>query len=129
MAFEQHLHAHTLPGAAAATTLVPRTPVKLGGTSALLIIPAASANEEPFGVTGAATHLAGEVPVVYFDGNIVKAVAIASTGAGALLSVGSTNGGVIPQAITASAHWVVGQSLSPAAAGEIVSVFVKVKKA
>ena len=132
MAFEQHLHAHTLPGAAAATLLIPRTPVKLGGTSGLLVLPAASNNEEVFGVTGAATHSAGEPPVVYFDGNIVKCKAGAATAynAGAAVSVGSTNGVVIPQAITASAHWIIGNLMSSAsAAGEIVSVFVKPRKA
>lgn len=132
MAFETHLDDHVFPGGVAATQILPRTAVKVAGTSALLFFPAASNNEEAIGVTGAATTAAGEIPVVYFDGNIVKMLAGAATAynTGAAVSVGSVNGVVIPQAITASGHWELGKVVSyAAAASEVVSVFVKIKKA
>lgn len=128
MAFELHQDKHTLP----IQTLVdlnPRTPVKLAGTSGLLVTAAASANDEVFGFTNAATYLAGEIAAVYFSQNIVKARAGASVGAGAGLIVGSSNGVVIPGGVAASGHFLAGQSMSAAAAGEIVSVFVNPRKA
>lgn len=132
MAFELHLESHQLSGGLAATALLPRTPVKSAGTSGLLLIPLATMADVAIGITGAATHLAGEVPVCYFDGNVVKAKAGASMGAGVEVTLGSTNGTLWPvtaaSTFAASAHIVLGTNLAPAAAGEICSIHVRVRK-
>jgi hypothetical protein len=127
MAFELHQDKHQLPITVASDCL-PRVPVALGGTTALIGIPCASNNVRPFGVTNAATYLRGEVAAVYHDGNVVKMVANASVGASAEVGVASSNGSVGPGLITASAHWAVGQTLNAGAAGEIVSVFVNPRR-
>lgn len=125
MSYELHQDKHQFSGGLAATALIPRMPVKFAGTSAILFSPVGSWNEEPHGHTGAATHLAGEVPAVYFSQNIVKARCIASVGAGVAVGVGSTNGGVAPVAAASGVvRWQIGQTLTTAAAGEIVSVFI-----
>jgi hypothetical protein len=133
MAFELHRHGHQ-QGLKAASAINPRTPVKLAGSNALFVLPAASGNDRPFGVTGNATAGASglnsnDAAVVYERGNVVKAVAAASVGVGAAVFVASTNGALGPNPITASAHWEVGISETPAAAGEIFSVYVDPRKA
>lgn len=136
MAHELDQDKHQLSGIAAATDLVPRTPVKLGGTSGLLAIPIATAADYPIGVTANATYVAStndgtrEQVVVYFSQNVRKLRAAGSVGAGADVFVSSTNGGVGPSGIiVASSHFIIGQTQSAAAAGEIVSVFINPRKA
>lgn len=130
MAYELHLDDHAHSGVAAATTITPRHPVNIAGTSVPLVVPVASSNLVVDGVTGAATTASGAQAVVYFDGNVVKMVAAASLGAGADVSVGTTVTGAVwgGSIFAASGHWCIGKSLSTAAAGEVVSVFVKPRK-
>lgn len=130
MAYEVHLDEHAFSGVTAATTITPHHPVFVGGTTIPYVVPCASNNIAIDGVTGAGTTASGAQAVVYFDGNVVKIKAAASLGAGADVTVGSTVTGSVwgGSVFAASAHWVVGRSLSTAAAGEFVSVFVKTRK-
>jgi hypothetical protein len=51
-------------------------------------------------------------------------------GAMADVAVSSTNGGVGPSGIiAASAHWIIGQTLEAAAAGEVTTIFINPRKA
>lgn len=127
MAYEIHLDEHVFSGVFAATTITPRHPVTLGGTTVPYVVPCASLNAQVDGVTGAGTTASGAQVVVYFDGNVVKLKAAASVGAGAQVSVGTTVTGAVSPAVAASGvlKWELGKSLSTAAAGELVSVFVK----
>lgn len=130
MGYELHLDNHAYSGVFAATTITPRHPVTIAGTSVPLVIPCASLNIAVDGVTGAGTTASGAQTVVYFDGNVVKVRAAASLGAGAQVSVGTTVGGAVAPAVAASGvlKWEVGKSLSTGAAGEIVSIFVKTRQ-
>lgn len=138
MAHELHIDKHTLP-IAVATDMAPRFPVKLGGTSVLLAIPIATAADIPWGVTNNATYVASsaalpspgqEKAAVYFSQNSVKVKANGSVGVGADVFVSSTNGGVGPSGIiVASGHWVIGQTLEVAGAGEVVTIFINPRKA
>lgn len=125
MAFELHRHGHQL-SITAPSTLNPRTPVVLGGTSGLLALKAGSNNVRPFGVTGAGTALAGEAVTVYEDTNIVKVIAAASVGAGAEVGVASDNGAVGPVAqASGTLRWALGLTVADAGAGEVLSVYVR----
>lgn len=132
MAYELHLDNHVFSGIFAATTINPRSAVRIAGTTVPLAIPVASSLDVVDGVTGAGTTASGAQTVVYFDGNVVKMKAGASLGAGQDVAVGSSNGvvwGGAASIFAASLHWIVGKSLAPAATGEIVSVFVKTRRA
>lgn len=120
MAFVHHKHEHQFP-VKAGSTLNPRVPVFLGGTSGLLCFPAGSNQDTVYGFNGDATFLAGEVAAIYEEMNIVKAVAAASVGAGALVGIASDNGSLSPAA-AASGRFAVGRTFAPAGAGEVVSV-------
>lgn len=137
MAAELHRPGHQL-SVKAASAINPRSAVQLVGTSELLAIPAASTNLRPFGVTGGGTAgasgiLSNDQITVYEEGNIVKVRAAASLGVGAEVGVNSASGGaagfspVTPASLGASgvAVWSSGQALSPAAAGEYFSLYVK----
>lgn len=137
MAHELHIDKHTLP-LAVATDLLPRMPVKFAGTNTLMCAPVGSANEQPFGVTGPASYVATSAAIpapgrekaaVYFSQNSMKVRTAASVGVGAAVIVGSTNGVVIPGGITASAHWILGDTLEDGLAGEIITIFVNPRKA
>jgi hypothetical protein len=129
MSFELHQDKHQHTGGLAATTLVPRTPVKMAGTSGLLWSPIATAADKPDGYTGAGTYTASEVVTVYFSQNVVKAIAGGSVGASADVMV-SSFGRLGPSGIlAASAHWIIGQTVTAAAAGEVVSLYINPRKA
>lgn len=124
---------------AAASNVAPRSFVKLGGTSAVQVLQVAAVTDEPFGNVGEATAAQGEVAAIYLENNVVKAIAAASLGAGALVGLASI--GVASSAqrnaiatvtllgpITVASgtkQWTYGRSLTPAAAGEVFSVHVK----
>lgn len=130
MSFELHQDKHQYPAPYAATGFGARQPVKFTGTNVLQVAPIATASETPAGVTGPATYAASESVTVYFGQNIVKLRAAGSVGVGADVFVSSTNGGVGPSGIiVASGHFILGQTLTPAAAGEVVSVFINIRKA
>lgn len=133
-----------------ASTLVPRTVVKLVGTSGLLAAAVASSNDRPFGVIGEATAPLGvgdgqsalnTFPAeVREEGNIVKAIAGASLGAGAEVVVATigvctkVQGGsfvaTVPQlgpitVASGTIQWAVGISLDAAPAGSLFTLYVK----
>lgn len=130
MSFELHQDKHQFPAPYAATGFQTRMPIKFSGTNVLQAAPVATAADVVVGVTGAATYAASESVTVYYSQNIVKMRAAGSVGVGADVFVSSTNGGVGPSGIiVASAHFVLGQTLTTAAAGDIVSVFINPRKA
>jgi hypothetical protein len=130
MAFELHRHGFQ-QALKAASQLLPRTTVRLAGSNALFVLPCASWNQRPFGVTANATHGASglasdDAVTVYEEGNVVKAVAAASLGVGVEVAVGSTNGRLVPlAAASGTPAWAVGISESPAGDGEVFSLYVK----
>lgn len=129
MAFEKKKNEHNLP-VTAATGILPRQFLTFGGTSGLLAIPAGSLNIRPYWYGGIGTTPSGAQVPCDEAGQIVKALAAASVGAGAEVGIGSTNGGLAPLAlVAASGHWAVGISMSPADAGEIFSVDFRPRKA
>lgn len=109
----------------AATHLGAQVPVRLiEGATARIVAPVASLNQETIGFTQTAAS-SGFAVEVQAHGNVVKAVAAASLGAGGDVALGSPNGALGP---VVGASGVVkyksGVSLSAAAAGETFSVFV-----
>lgn len=138
MAHELHIDKHTLP-LAVATDLAPRFPVKAAGTNIPMVAPIATSSEVPFGVSNNAMYVASsaalpapgrEKAAVYFAQNSVKVRCNSSVGAMADVAVSSTNGGVGPSGIiAASAHWIIGQTLEAAAAGEVTTIFINPRKA
>ena len=129
-----------------ASNIVPRSVVRLVGSNALRVLPVASSNQRPFGVIGGATaplvtgQAAGQAGVVQEEGNIVKAIAGASLGAGCevcLATIGiasAAQGGSYVATVTqlgpltaasGAAVWAVGISLDAVAAGEIFTLYVK----
>lgn len=133
-----------------ASTIIPRTLVKLVGTSGLLVLPVASSNDRPFGITGEATSPLGVgdgrsalnlVPAeIREEGNIVKAIAGASLGAGAEVTVatigvctavqGASAVATVPQlgplsAASGTFQWAAGISLDAAPAGSLFTLYLK----
>lgn len=119
----------------AASAINPKQPVKLIGSSVLMVIPAATNADRPFGFNGLASAGASGINsqdalTVYEEGNYVKAIALASVGVGAEVAVGSNNGALSPAAlVSASGHWACGISVTPAGAGETFTILVKPRKA
>lgn len=115
-----------------ASTVDARRPVRIVGTSGPLVVPVGSNNLEPMAFSGDGAATQGENHTFYERGNIIKAVAAASLGVGRVL-VGSTNGALIPvvaaSVFSASGHWEVGRAESPAAAGEVFSLYFDPRKA
>lgn len=108
---------------AAASVVADKKVVKLDATEGQ-VVPLATNNAEPLGLTGASAAQ-GEQVTVYADGNIVKAVAAASLGFGGVLGVASTNGDLGPVAgASGISRWAVGVSREDAAAGETFSLLV-----
>lgn len=104
----------------------------LAGGSALseTIIPAGSFNDFQFGLTSATVASPGDPISWWQPGDVGKGIAGASMGAGAFVSIGSTNGILIPQVPSAAAtamalRWTVGIVLKNAVAGDFIPVFIK----
>lgn len=136
MSFELHRYQHQ-QGLKAASAIPPKTVVKLGSAQDT-VLPVASNNDRPFGVTGASGAV-GVAVAVYENENIVKAIAAASLGYGAevgLASIGVASAvqgsalatttllGPIAGA-SGAAVWSVGVAEEPAAAGEVFAVLIK----
>lgn len=114
----------------AASAINPRKPVTFVGTSELLAVPVGSGltGVRVNGFTGGATVGASgaEAVTVYEEGNIVKARAAASLGVAAEVGVASTNGDLGPVAqASGTLKYTAGVALTPAAAGEFFSLYVK----
>jgi len=123
VAFELHTGL-AFPGLAA-SNVQPGQVVSLASGTERGIHPCASANLRPFGVAFAVATAADAV-TVHPAGNIVKCIAHASVGVGAEVTVASGSAtGVAPVAGASGVErWSVGQSVTAAAAGETLSVYV-----
>lgn len=119
-----------------ASAIPPRTVVALDKT-ANQVIPYTNASQRPYGISQATGATVGAGIAVYESPGVAKAVAAASLGMGAEVSLASL--GVAsaaqsnslatitllgPAAVAASGtvQWAVGVALTPALAGEIFSV-------
>lgn len=90
------------------------------------VVACSTSAQEPLGVSMASAPNPGDAVTVQDDGNIPKVTAAASLGAGADVMVGSSNGALAPaNAPVGSGVWLLGKSLSPAAAGEKFSLYVR----
>jgi hypothetical protein len=90
------------------------------------VVPVASLNILPIGVALATGASPGDAVTLEGEHSIVKVVAGASLGQGAVIGVGSTNGSLAPVAgASGSVKCAVGDSLSAAAAGETFSLYVR----
>ena len=124
MAFEIHDAGLAFPGIAA-SNVQPGQVVSLASGTERGIAPCASANLRPFGVAFAVAT-AGDAVTVHAIGNVVKAIANASVGVGAEITVASGAATGVAPVTGASGveRWSVGQSVTAAAAGETLSVYV-----
>ena len=124
MAFEIHDAGLAFPGIAA-SNCQPGQVVSLASGTERGIQPCASANLRPFGVAFAVATQ-GDAVTVHAIGNIVKTTANASVGVGAEVTVASGSAtGVAPVAGASGVErWSVGQTVTAAAAGETLSVYV-----
>lgn len=122
MAFQKLKEDHNIP-VQAATDIVPLQFLTFGGTSTLLAIPVGSSNVRPHWYGGLGTTASGAIVPCDEPGQIVKARAAASVGAGAEVGIASNNGAVGPiTQASGTLKWAVGLTMSAAAAGEIVTV-------
>jgi len=138
MAFKLHRYQEQLPIVAGRDT-PPHTLVRLVATTPLRIQAVGSNNDRPFGMLDDGTAASGVAAAVYDDGNVVKAIAAASLGAGAEVAVASI--GVASSAqrnaiatttlfgpvagASGVALWSAGVALDNAAAGEVFSLFIR----
>jgi hypothetical protein len=138
MAFVLHRYQQQLP-IKAASSIPPRTAVRLSASSPLQVLAIASNNDALFGMIGDATAAQGEVAAIYDAGNIVKAIAAASLGAGAEVAVASI--GVASSAqrnaiatttlfgpitvASGAARWAAGVAMDAVAAGEVFSLYIR----
>lgn len=128
MAYQKLKVEHNLP-VVAATDVCPRTFLTPGGTSTLLGIPITTNSQRPYWHSENGTIASGAAIPAQEPGQILKAVAAASLGAGAEVGVASSNSALSAAAlVAASGHWAVGVALSPAAAGEVFSVDFRPRK-
>jgi hypothetical protein len=124
MAWELIRHNHQLP-IVAATTILPRQPLQLVGTTTPMVAPVSSHNVETFGVNGPATYVTGEAVAVYEADNYVKMVAAASVGVGAVVGVASPGGAVGPIAgASGSVIRAVGKTFTEGRENERITVLI-----
>lgn len=112
------------PGVAA-SVIRPRTAVAFASGLDWGVRPVGTYQDAPFGVTGDATAALGAGINVYDRGAVVKVTAAASIGRGAQVVYEAASVAFGPGAgAGASVINSVGQSLTPAAAGETFSLYV-----
>lgn len=120
MAFE--LHRGAFPGLAA-SAIDAHQAVRLVDAERG-VAPANAGNQEPFGVA-LATAAQGEAVTAHDVGNVVKAVAGASLGAGANVGVTGATASLSPIAGASGViRFSVGKSVTAAATGEVFSLYV-----
>jgi len=128
MAFERSVRSKTYLAASAVSAMQPVAmlgAVTAGSARDEAVQAAPSYNIFPLGVARASA-LAGGVVTVDLDG-WVKCIAAASLGAGAPVAVGSTNGVIIPVAVTAAGptappRFILGFAEDNAAAADVTTV-------
>lgn len=125
------LHRWAFPGIAASNIGAGNAVGLTASAAERQFVPLATCNVEPFGIALATAAAAAATPPfsaavpVVDQGNVIKVTAIGSTGVGADIGVGSSNNGLAPVAgASGVVVWRVGKAVSPAAAGEIFSLYV-----
>lgn len=127
MAFE--LHRSAFPGIAASAVNAQQAVSLDVGDVQRQVLPLATNNVEPLGVTIATAVNPADSVAVFDRGNIVKVPAVASFGAGQDIGVASTNGGFgTVSGASGVTRWAVGKSVTGALAGEIFSLYVNPKQ-
>ena len=124
MAWTEDRRGYIPPGVQAASIILPFQPVALD-TVEDQVVPIATNNVRPYGINGPATAAQGEAVTVYGEGCEVKAIAVASLGAGAEVGHASSNHAL--NAVTGASgitRYSVGQSRSAAGAGERFTLIV-----
>jgi hypothetical protein len=122
-AFE--LHRSGFPAKAASALSVNQVVSVDVGDTQRQVLPVSTANVEPLGVALASAALPGQNVTVLDRGNVVKVLAAASLGAGADVGVvGATTSLGRPASASGAVVWVVGKSMTAAAAGEVFSFYV-----
>jgi hypothetical protein len=123
--------------ASAIANWVPVTFLPPGSALSETVVRAGSVNDFPLAMTQATVASPGDPVQLGRPGEVTKAIAGASLGAGAIVAVGSTNGILIPllpsglstalgSAVGAAGlRWSVGVALKNAAAGDIFPVYLK----
>lgn len=126
MAHVRHRHGaqHSVQAGA---NINPKQVVRTTGTSVQLVLPATTKTDRPYGAVDA-TALSGENVTVYLEDNVVKGVAGASLGAGQEVLIGSTNGALVHAGSATTGDWIVGESETAAAAGEVFSFLINPRK-
>ena len=122
-----------LKAASGIAQYVPVTPLPAGSAVSETVYRAGSINDLPLGFTTATVASPGDEVSVAFSG-VIKGIAGASLGAGAVVGVGSTNGVLAPFAASGGAasvnqvavRWGVGIALKNAAAGDVFPVLLKI---
>lgn len=128
MAYELH-NGRAFPGVAA-SLINTRQVVRLApGTTQRGVMPVATWNQQPLGITGEPVASIAQAVTVHTDGNHVKAIAAASLGVGALVGIASGAAGASSRlqpvaGASGSVIWSVGEATTPAAAGEYFTVHV-----
>lgn len=118
---------------AAGSAIAPGKVVRAAGTTLFHVLEVATCNQEPFGVhrsfgatVGASGLNAREQCPVQLEGNFIKMIAGASMGANADVGVASTSGQLGPiVGASGAVVWRAGKSMTPAAAGEFFTLYVK----
>jgi hypothetical protein len=123
-AFE--LHRQALP-CKAASAMAANIAVQLDvADTQRQVLPIASSNIEPLGITVATAAAAGQAVAVWDRANVVKVLAAASIGAGANVGVvgATTSLGLIAAGASGAVVWAIGKSMTAAAAGEVFSFYI-----
>jgi hypothetical protein len=113
-----------LYAASAMPQFVPFTFLSGGSSLSETVRQSASLNDLQFGITRAT--VAPRESISYFaPGGVGKAIACASLGAGALVTVGSTNGKLVPIAASSGIYaWAVGVAVHNAQPNDIFAVYI-----
>jgi hypothetical protein len=122
MAFE--IIRDSFPGLAASAVQDRQVVGRASGTDRG-VVPLATCNIAPFGITEAASRGQGDGVTVYEKSSYCKAVAAASIGRNAELGVVGATRSLGPVAgASGSVVWSAGQTVTAAAAGEVVTFYV-----
>lgn len=128
MPAELGLNENAFPGILLGASIADRTIARLAATGSQerAVQAVATRNEPPFGIFAARAN-PGDAVTVYTEGASVKVRAAASIGVGqavGLSTVGTTSFGAVAGA-SGSLIYQVGESITPAAAGEYFTILVK----
>lgn len=128
MPAELGLNEHSFPGILLGASVADRQIARLAATGSQerAVQAVATRNEPPVGIFAARAN-PGDAVTVYAEGASVKVRAAASIGVGApvgLSTVGTTSYGAVAAA-SGSLVYQVGETITPAAAGEYMTILVR----